>query len=66
MHDIKVEDISVVEWNEGQIPNKLGSVDITYKNGDHKKYEGDEIAWVVPQIKDRFPSKRPNLLSDAK
>ncbi len=66
MHDIRVEDILVVEWNKGPIPNKLGSVEITYKNGDRKKYEGDELAWVVPQIKDRLPSKLPNLLSDAK
>lgn len=66
MHEIKVEDIVVVEWNEGPVPDRLGSVEIIYKNGERKKYEGDELAWVVPQIKDRFPSTRPNLLSDTK
>lgn len=66
MHDIKVEDISCVVWNEGSTPDRLGCVEITYKNDEKRKYEGDDLAWVVPQIKDHFPSKSPNLLSDTK
>jgi hypothetical protein len=66
MHDINAENISTVVWNEGPTPDKLGSVEITYKNGETKRYEGDQLVWVVPQIKDQFPSKRSNLLSDTK
>jgi hypothetical protein len=66
MHDIKVEDISCVVWDEGLTPDRLGSVEITYKNGEKTKYEGNDLVWVVPQIKDHSPSKRPNLLSDTK
>jgi hypothetical protein len=66
MHDIKAEDILAVVWNEGSTSDKLDSVEVTYKNGDKRKYKGDELAWVVPQIKGCFPSKRPNLLSDTK
>lgn len=64
MHDIKVENILAVEWEEGSTPGKLSSVNITYKNGERKRYERPDLTWVVPQIKDRFPSKRLNLLSD--
>jgi hypothetical protein len=64
MHDIKAEDIKTVEWHEDPTTGKLGSVIIGYKNGERKKYEGHDLAWVVPQIKDSFPSSRPNLLSD--
>ncbi len=64
MYDIKPERIKTVVWNE--VAGKLESVEITYQNGDMRKYEGDDLAWVVPQIKDQFPSKLPNLLSDTK
>ena len=66
MREINVEDIVAVRWREGVIPGQLGAVEIEYRNGESKKYEGDELVWVVPQIKDRFPSTHPNLLSDAK
>lgn len=63
MPQINVKDIQTVEWKEG-IPGRLGGVEILYRNGELKKYEGDELASVVPQIKDRFPSTRPDLLSE--
>ena len=64
MHDINVDKIVGVAWSDGPIPNELQSVEITYKDGEKKKYAGDDLVWVVPQIKHHFPSGRPNLLSD--
>lgn len=64
MHDIHVDKIVAIAWNDGPITDKLESVEITYRDGEKKKYAGDDLVWVVPQIKDHSPSKRPNLLSD--
>jgi hypothetical protein len=65
VHEIRVEDIVAVEWNDGPITDRLLSVVVTFKNGERKGYVGEELAWVVPQIKYSFPSRRSSLLSDA-
>lgn len=64
MEKIDVDDILTVVWIEGPIPGKLGSVEIGFKSGETRRYEGEELSWVVPQVKDRFPSSRTGLLSD--
>jgi hypothetical protein len=65
--NVEVENILAIRWNEGPIPGRLGSVDIQYKNGEHRKYEGDDLAWVVPQIdEERFHHDYLNLLSEMK
>lgn len=66
MHDIKAKNILAIKWTEGKIPDRLESVEITYNTGERVKYEGADLDWVVPQIKDSNPSCRPNLLSDTK
>jgi hypothetical protein len=45
VHEIRVEDIVAVEWNDGPITDRLLSVVVTFKNGERKGYVGEELAW---------------------
>ena len=65
MRELQVEEIKTVKYNDGPVPGKLRSVQVLFKSGESQEFAGDELAWVIPQIKDTFPSTRPNLLSDA-